>query len=104
MLMGHRPGHTLAAWKPGPGKPEVLARARDTLRCEQIGNAFHTLPVAVMLGSLLQDCVCPFVYQSPSQLQTRFMHEMGEAGAQSDAALMEAWGHQSGQDRQIRLR
>jgi hypothetical protein len=88
--MGYMPGHTLPSWKSGPGKPEVLARARDTLRCEQIGNSFHTLPVAVMLGALLRDSGCPFVYQSPDQLQTRFMQEMGEAGAKSDAALMEA--------------
>lgn len=95
ILMGYKPGHTLPAWKSGPGKPEVLARSRDTLRCEQIGNSFHTLPVAVMLGSLLRDSGCPFVYQSPDQLQTSFMQEMGEAGARSDAALMEA-AHEAG--------
>ena len=69
-LMGYRPGHTMPGCRKLSGK--FATRRRDTLRCGLIGNAFHTLPVATLLGCLLDEAGSPDVYKSPAQLQVDF--------------------------------
>ena len=89
--MGFRPGHTLAAVSKAFRKCEGRwQRDRDTIRCAQIGNSFHTLPVSILLGSMLAQVGFPEAYMRPSSLQGAFVEELLQAPVQVDRVLVEA--------------
>ena len=75
VLMGYVPGFT----RPLVGRS---ARKRsdtwheDCARAAAIGNSFHTLSTAVLLGILFESCGFTGVMQSPDELQRRFYDEL----------------------------
>ena len=90
-LMGFRPGHTLPAVAKAFRTSEGWhARDRDTIRCAQVSNSFHTLPVAVLLGSLLHQVGFPDAYRRPSALQESLLVELLSAPVQVDKVLADA--------------
>ena len=79
MIMGFLPGHTRRSQK---GHAEGLrgfdTGLEDTDRCALIGNSFHSLPMSIIVGSMLSDAGFPQLYASPQVLMERFLHELLE--------------------------
>ena len=84
--MGFQPGHTMPSCK---SNGRFAARSRDMVRCGLIGNVFHTLPVATLLGCLLDQAGAPQVYKTPTQLQVDLVGELLAGSARTETALLE---------------
>ena len=93
-LMGFMPAHTSHAIR-GRVVGDGTHRDADTVRCALVGNSFHTLSVAVILGSQFAELGFHSVYCSPKALQERFFQELSTHSQQVEAHMaseMEAAG------------
>ena len=62
-------------------------RSADTIRCAQVGNSFHTLPVAILFGAQLEALGYITCYRSPQVLQEEFMEELMQGATKAAAWL-----------------